>query len=183
MKVKDIVMAAAQALGFAEGVETYFDGKSETLKREAELLLACFNRVECSLALEYLPLYAEDELLTVTERLEFSSFTYSPVRILSVEDGEGNPVKYKLYPKYLKVQAGHCKVTYTYTPNEKGIDEESDFSLLTGDSMFIHGTLAEYCAAEGRFEEAAIWDKKYKEGIEAAFRGKACKRLSSRRWV
>ena len=145
MKVKDIVLAAAKALGLYDGVVAYFDNGEETLKREAELLLACFNRVECSLALEYLPLYAEDELLTVTERLEFSSFTYSPVRILSVEDGEGNPVKYKLYPKYLKAQAGHCKVTYTYTPNEKGIEEESDFSLLTSETLFVHGVLAEYC--------------------------------------
>lgn len=183
MKVKDIVLAAAQTLGFHEGVTAYFDRGEETFKREAELLLACFNRVECSLALEYLPLYAEDELLTVTERLEFSSFTYSPVRILSVEDGEGNPIKYKLYPKYLKAQAGICKVTYTYTPDEKGIDGESDYTLLTADSLFVYGVLAEYCMSEGQFEEASVWDKKYKEGIEAAFCGRTCKRLRSRRWV
>lgn len=183
MKVKDIVLAAAQSLGIYEGVAAYFEGTNGTLKREAELLLSCFNRVECSLALEYLPLYAEDELLTVTDRVDFSSFQYSPVRILSVEDGEGNPVKYKLYPTFLKAQAGHCKVIYTYTPNEKGIEEDSDFTLLTGESMFVHGTLAEYCVAEGRFEEASIWEKKYKAEIEAAFRGRTCKRLSSRRWV
>ena len=183
MKVKDIIYAAAQALGFKEGVEGYFERGEEALKREAELLLACFHHTESSLALEYLPLYAEDELLAVTGRLEFSAFTYAPVRILGVEDGEGNPVKYKLYPQYIKAQSGLCKVTYTYTPNKKGIDEESDFTLLTAESMLMHGVLAEYCTAEGRFEEASVWEKKYKEGIEAAFRGRVCKRLSSRRWM
>lgn len=183
MKVKDIVFAAAKTLGLYEGVAAYFDEGESTLEREAELLLDCFNRVENSLALEYLPLYAEDELLTVTNRLEFSSFTYAPVRILGVEDAEGNPVKYTLYPKYLKAQVGHCKVTYTYTPDKKEIDGESDFALLTAESLFVYGVLTEYCMAEGRFEESSLWEKKYKEAIEAAFKTRTCKRLSSRRWV
>lgn len=183
MKVKDIVLAAAQTLGLYEGVAAYFDEGKTELEREAKLLLACFNRVECSLALEYLPLYAEDELLAVTNRVEFAALNYSPVRILGVEDGQGNPVNYKLYPKYLKAQAGICKVTYTYTPNEKDIDEESDFSLLAAEPTLVYGVLTEYCTAEGRFEEASVWDKKYKEAVEAAFKTRACKRLSSRRWV
>lgn len=183
MKVKEIVYAAAKALGLHEDVKAYFETGEETLKREAELLLACFNRTESTLALEYLPLYAEDEILAQTGRLEFSVFTYSPVRILGVEDASGNPVKYKLYPKYLKAQAGICKVTYTYTPDEKGIDGESDFAALATSSLLIYGVLAEYCAAEGRFEESALWEKKYKEAVEGIFRTRVCKRLSSRRWV
>ena len=159
MKVKDIVFAAAQTLGLYEGVAAYFnEGKTE-LEREAELLLACLNRVECALALEYLPLYAEDELLAVTNRVEFASLKYSPVRILGVEDGAGNPVKYKLYPKYLKAQAGICKVTYSYTPDEKSMEDESDFAALATNSLLIYGVLAEYCAVEGRFEESAVWEK------------------------
>ncbi len=183
MKVKDIVLSAAQTLGIEEGVAAYFEEGIETLKREGELLLACFNTVECGLALEYLPLYAEDELLTPTKRLEFSSFTYAPVRILSVADQEGNAVAYTLYPKYLNAQAGRLKVTYTYTPDKKGIDGESDFSLLVADTLFIYGVLTEYCMAEGRFEEASVWDKKYKEAIESIVRTRSCKRLNSRRWV
>lgn len=183
MKVKDIVLSAAQVLGIQEGVASYFDGSAETFKREGELLLACFNAVECGLALEYLPLYAEDELLTPTKRLEFSSFTYAPVRILNVADQKGNAVAYTLYPKYLNAQVGRLKVTYTYTPDKKDIDGESDFSLLVADTLFVYGVLAEYCMAEGRFEEASEWDKKYKEAIESVIRTRSCKRLSSRRWV
>ena len=184
MKVKDTVLGAAKLLGLEEGISAYFDGGDETLKREAELLVACFNMVECGLALDYLPLFAEDELLTVTDRLEFSAFTYAPVRILKVEDEEGRSVKYTLYPQYLKAErSGRLKVTYTYTPDKKDIEGDSDFCLLVSEHLFVYGVLAEYCMAEGRFEEASVWDKKYKEAIEAVFRTRKCKRLSSRRWV
>ena len=183
MKVKDIVLVAARTLGIYHGVSAYFEEEDSSLEREANLLLSCFNRVECALALEYVPLYAEDELLTIADILEFSALNYAPVRILGVTDAEGNPLPYKIYPKYIKVQAGHCKVTYTYTPNEKKIDEESDFGVLSANSLFVYGVLTEYCMAEGRFEESATWEKKYKESIEALFRMRSCKRLKSRRWV
>ena len=60
MKVKDIVLVAARTLGIYHGVSAYFEEEDSSLEREANLLLSCFNRVECALALEYVPLYAED---------------------------------------------------------------------------------------------------------------------------
>ena len=183
MKVKDIVLSVAQALGFKEGVSAYLQEGDKTYEREAELILACFNRVEGGLALEYVPLYAEDELLLSMDRVEYSSLSYSPVRIVGVEDGAGNPVKYKLFPKYIKAQSGKIKVIYTYTPNAKGMDDDSDFTARVTQTVFVHGILAEYCMAEGRFEEANYWDKKYKKGIETTFLGKPCVRLATRRWV
>ncbi len=183
MKVKDVVLAAAKIIGLHENVAAYFDGESQTLKREAELLLECFNRVESSLALEYLPLYAEDELLTADDQVEYSSLTYAPVRILSVVNGLGEVVKFKLHPKYLKAQAGRLKITYTYTPDVKTIEDDSDFNVLASQSMLVHGVLAEYCMAEGRLDEAAVWDKKYKDAVKTLFERQSCTRLGSRRWI
>lgn len=183
MKVKDVVLSAAASLGLQEGVCAFFNGEDSSLQREAELLLECFNRVEKSLALEYLPLYAEDSLLTVRDELEYSALTYAPVRILGVKNGAGESIPYKIYPTYLKAQAGLLKITYTYTPDSKSIDDDSDFTMFTAPSMFVHGVLAEYCLSEGRLTESLAWEKKYKEGIESAFRGKKYKRLNSRRWI
>ncbi len=183
MKVKDIVYSAAKSLGVYEEIAAYFEKGEETLKREGELLLECFNRVESALALEYLPLYAEDTVLTVQDRLEYSALKYSPVRILGVENGAGEGVNYKLCATYLKAPAGKLKVTYSYTPDKKDIEGDSEFNLQTAPAMLTHGVLAEYCTAEGRLQEAAAWEKKYKEGIAAAFRGQASRRIGSRKWV
>ncbi len=183
MKVKEVVLAAARMLGLEEGVAAYFEEGTETLAREAKLLLECFNRVEQGLALDYLPLYAEEEFLMATDEVEYSALTYSPVRILAVTDGAGVGVKYKLYPKYLKAQSGKLKIAYTYTPTTKGIEEDSDYTLRAADCMFTHGVLTEYCLAEGRLDESLFWDKKYKEELKAAFRSQKCRRLRARRWI
>ncbi len=183
MKVKDIVYSAARSLGLYEGVAAYFEEGVGALKREAELLLECFNRVEGSLALEYLPLYAEDTVLTVSDRMEYSALSYSPVRILCVENGAGERVKYKRYATHLKAPAGMLKVTYSYTPDQKELGDDCEFSLDTSGSMLAHGVLAEYCTAEGRLQDAAAWEKKFKAGLAAAFKGQSSKRIGSRRWV
>ena len=72
---------------------------------------------------------------------------------------------------------------YAYSPTEKNIDKESDYQTAVSERLFLYGMAAEYCLAEGEFEAAGIWDKKYKEAIAAAYRLRPVKRLRSRRWV
>ncbi len=183
MTVKEIVLLAAKIIGIGEGVEAYFDGESNEMKRQAERLVASFHLAECSLALDYVPLHAEDEVYAMSGRVEFSMLTNAPVRILGVADTYGNPLAYTLYSTYVKTEAGLVKVHYTYTPKEKDIDEESDFQFGSTDSILAYGTLAEYCLGEGMTVEAAEWDRKWKDLIATMYHTAQCKRLSSRRWV
>ena len=183
MKVKDVVLIAARTLGIQEGVSAYFEGTSTEMKRQAEQLLSCFHLAECALAMDYVPLHAEDEVYSVSGRVEFSKLAYSPVRILGVTDTRKNPLAYTLYSKYLKTDAGYVLVSYTYTPNFKTAEEECDFDLALGDGVLVYGTLSEYCLAEGLVEEAAAWDKKVKDSLESLYHTRKCKRLGSRQWI
>ena len=127
ISVKAVVRATAQTLGVAEGVEDYLAGKdTEAGKRDTELLLQCFNRVENELALDYLPLLAEDEMLASTGVVRYAELTYPAVRVFCVEDGDGESLKYTLFPDRLETSAGKVKVVYAYNPTEKTIDGESD---------------------------------------------------------
>lgn len=183
MKVKDVVLSAANVLGIKKGVAAYFNGESTELEREAELLLNCFNNVESSLAFDYLPLYAEDTVRTATGILEFSELTYSPVRVVSVADDLGNAASFEIFPKYLRLEPGRYRLTYTYAPNLKTIDGESDYGTLSCNSLLVYGVLSEYCLAEGRYPDADAWDKKYKRAIESTYQMGRGTVLSSRRWV
>ena len=183
MKVKDIVLLAAKILGIGEGVEAYFAKESNEMERQAERLVACFHLAECSLALDYVPLHAEEEIYAMSGRLNFSDLKNSPVRILGVADAYGNPLAYTIYSTYVKTEAGIVKVHYTYTPKEKKVDEESDFHLNSTDSILVYGTLAEYCLGEGMTTEAAEWDRKWKDLIATVYHTAQCKRLGARRWV
>lgn len=183
MTVKEVVLLAATELGIADDVQAYIESESGAGERETKLLVECFNIVENELALDYLPLYAEEELCTETGAILFSQLGDSAVRILRVEDEWGNGLKFSLFPVYLKTQPGKVKVTYTYTPKRKELNGSSDFVLQASPRLLAHGIAAEYSLATGRFEEAAIWDKKYKDGIQAAYKAAPCKKMRSRRWA
>ncbi|MBQ8296095.1 MAG: hypothetical protein IJX87_06685 [Clostridia bacterium] len=191
MTVKDVVALAAKELGTYEELESFLagdtgeatEGGTGDAKAQVNLLVDCFNLVENELALDYLPLFAEDEIKSNTGTIEFSALKRAAVRIVRVTDQWGNGVKFRLFPSYLKTQPGTVSVRYTYTPEKKSLEDESDYRLHVSERMFAYGIAAEYSLAMGRFEEAAIWDKKYKDSIEAAYRAQPCERIRSRRWV
>ena len=105
------------------------------------------------------------------------------MRVVEVRDSFGNAVSYRLFPEYLKTQAGKITVRYAYTPAEKFFPDHSDFTLFASVRLFAYGMASEYWTANGLFEEGAVWDKKYKEAIAAAYRSKPAKRIASRRWA
>lgn len=184
MTVKECMELAAVHLGIEEPITTYFAEKGTAEdEKKATLLLTCFNIVENELALDYFPLVAEDTVETDGGVVDFSALQNDAVRITKVTDEWGNSAAFQLFSSYLKTQPGKVCVTYTYTPKKKTTDEKSDFYTAVSVRLISYGMAAEYAMATGLFEDAAVWDKKYKEGIRAAYRLQKCKRIRSRRWV
>ncbi len=184
ISVKATLLAAAQALGIAEEVRKFLDGEDTVSgEKNFSLLLTCFNRVENELALDYLPLMAEDELVTATGVVEYSALSENAVRIFCVEDEQGNSLKFKLFPRCLKTKVGRVKIVYAYTPTEKTVEEESEFTTGVSERLFVYGIAAEYSLAVGDLNAANVWDKKFREGARAAYRLRPCKKISSRRWI
>ena len=185
MTVKEILLAAANELGVGEKVEAYLAGKSTDTEGEtiAKALLRCFNLVENEVALDYLPLLAEEELETEMGVVYYSALSREAARVIGVWDEWGNSASFTLFPDYLKTQPQKVLVRYTYLPKEKSFDDESDFVLNASVRLFAYGVAAEYALASGLFEEAALWEKKYKDAIKAAYSSKTVRRIRSRRWA
>lgn len=183
MTVKEAILLAADEIGVGERVRAYFENNAETGKKETETLLRCFNIVENELALDYLPLYAEEDVFAETGAVRYAELTRPAVRILRVTDEWGNAVPFKLFPEYLKTQPGKIKIVYTYTPKEKMAEESSDYILQASPRLFAYGMASEYCFACGLYEEGGAWDKKYKDALAAAYRSRPSKVMRSRRWA
>ncbi len=184
IKVKDAVLEAAKYAGVEKEVASYLDGSFSSLGEEAAcLLLSCFQAVENELARDYLPLLAEDELVTATGVVEYAALEKAPARVLCVEDEWGNSQKYKLFPSFLKTKAGKVKIIYAYAPSRKELEGESDYKTGVSLQLFAYGMAAEYFLVTGETESASAWDKKYKDAVRAAYRVQPCKRLRSRRWI
>ncbi len=182
--VKDAVKETAQSVGLGEEVEVYLGGSATAVGENAvKLLLRCFERVENELALDYLPLLAEDEVVSGTGVVNYADLKKPAARILCVENEWGESLKYKLFPTYLKTTAGKLKIIYAYAPRVKTIEEASEYDTLVSKRLLVYGMAAEYLLAVGELNGARLWDKKYKEGVQAAYKLGACKRLRSRRWI
>ena len=181
--VKDAIVLTAELLEIQERVNDSINGSNSIGDGDVENLLRCFNLIENELALDYLPLYQEEEIDTKTGAVYFSELRSSPVRIMRVEDEWGNSCPFKLFPDYLKTQAGKIVVRYSYLPKEKTINEQSDFVLQVSTRLFAYGMASEYTLSCGRFEEAVIWDKKYKDAISATYKSNPSRKIKARRWV
>ena len=183
MTVKEILLAAAMQLNVLDEVEAYLSNNSKNGEEQAKALLRCFNLVENEVALDYLPLLAEEEIETETGVIYYSSLSREAARVIGVWDEWGNKAPFTLFPDYLKTQPQKVLVRYTYLPKEKSFKDESDFSVQASVHLFAYGVAAEYALASGLFEEAAVWDKKYKEAIKAAYSAKPSRHIQSRRWA
>lgn len=181
MTVKEILLASAELLQL-DDVVAQLRGTGEESEK-TDVLLQCFNLVENELALDYLPLYAETEVETETGVVNYTSLPHAVVRILRVQDEGGNALSFKLFPSYIKASCGKLKIGYTYAPTAKTLLGSSDYVLQASVRLFAYGIAAEYTLLTGMFEESAVWDKKYKDAIEAAYRSCPCRVLRSRRWA
>lgn len=183
MTVSDVMIMAAVQLGIGDKVKAYVNGTSSLYKAQGDLLLQCFNLVENELALDYIPLMKQEILAVSDGKISYDAFTSDVVRIVKVVDEHGESVPFKLFAAYMEVDAERVSVTYAYTPKPKTVTEESDFQAFVSERLFSYGMAAEYCMATGLYEEAVVWDKKYKEGIEAARRLARGGKIASRRWA
>lgn len=182
MKVKECVEKAAMLLGIAEEVCAYLEQGDAQGQEQTERLVKCFNLVENELALDYLPLFAEQKVANGQGKVDLLLLQKSAVRIVGVKNEAGERVKFRLFPTYLEAPTGDLTILYSYTPSEKALDGESDYATLST-RLFGYGMAMNYALIMGLYEEASVWDKKYKEALEAAYRIRGAAAVRSRRWV
>ena len=182
MLVKNILLGAAAHMGILEKVGPSIEMSAPPCA-ESELLLRCYNLVENEVALDYIPLICEDTFETDTGVVYYTQLSQKIVRVIGVKDGAGNDISFTIFPEYVKGQAGKMTVRYAYMPVEKTIDSEVEFKTRVSERLLVYGVITEYKLAGGYFEEASVWDAKYKDAVAAAYRAKPSKRISARRWV
>ena len=86
--------------------------------------------------------------------------------VLAVYDVYDNKLEFKLLPFYVKTKPDAVKVEYTYLPPEYTLDETIAYDeKLIPMRVIAYGVTAEYSLISGRFDEASIWDRRYKNSV------------------
>lgn len=136
--------------------------KSNYLSIPDNELLTIFNLIEQELALEYFSLYSNEEWGNYP-KVYYKEFSKRPIRITSCEN-----TTYQLHEQYIitKNKKPLGRVEYQYLPDEKihitDLTEYDDTFLY----IYMYGIISEYYLQQGNYDEAYIWNMKYKTAIQ-----------------
>ncbi len=181
-RVKEILSAAADLIGRSDLAR---EAESESSSsEELSLLLRCFNIIQNEVALDYFQLKRQDNFIVRTNKISYTELYETPTAILGVTRAEtGEPVPYEVFPDYIALNVQDVlTVTYTYAPQDKKLTDSVVKAPCVSVRLLAYGTAAEFLLACGRFSEAAVLDKRYREAISAAASVKTPLKVRARRW-
>jgi hypothetical protein len=165
MTVRDILKESALLMGeesLAIKIEQKKESEDEEINRKVNLLLTSYNAVQNDIALNYQPLETSVEVKDKSIAIE--SLNPYPIKILAVYDENGNKIPFKVDDGIVYAKSKCAKIRYNYIPKDCGI--EDDFAYLNqsvGKWAFTYGVSAQYCLSEGRYEESANWESRYRQ--------------------
>lgn len=167
--VKGVVQLAAKLLGVQDAVDSYLKGSvTDSIKRIVEGLVCCFNTVENEVAVDYVPILCEEQVESVDGFVEYAALSRPVAYVVSICGEGGKEVDAKCLATNISVAVGTYTVRYAVVPSEKGFEDDSEYGVGVFERLLAYGVAAEYCLHKGMYEEAAVWEKKYRMAIEAA---------------
>lgn len=183
MSVKDIIILACdftenQELGQALTNSSTLDDEQLLLQ---ENLVKCFNLVNNEIASEYIPIIKCERVKPQDFKVEFSNLSNKVLQIISVRDTFGRKVRFKVYDNYLMAFASSVDIIYQTLPDTLLIT--SEFNSTLPDRVYAYGVAREYYFQQTLFDEADIWEDRFKNSLSVLQRKKSETKIPQRRWL
>lgn len=157
------------------------EGSAEVIKN-VELLLKCVGLVLGTISTEYVKLKDSTYVYTNDGRIKYSDLSDNYVySIVSVEDDYGS-VSFSDYNSEICVSNfGKYKVTYLYTISD--IDYNTDVSIYRLPIRTMsYGVASEYLYITKLYDDASIWDTRFKSSMLNLLSNKKHRYIRPRRW-
>lgn len=198
--LKDLIYAVASYLRM-DDVCDYLDSLNQeetgiivtdsetflTEPKEIKLLTNLTNLVLGQILREYMPLYTEEIVSSNANcEISFSSFSKKVNQIINVSFVDGLNSTFRIFPEYIKVGSPQEKyvVKYSYLPEEiTNFNAPIEKPISLSENTIALGVCAEYCLIEMLYDEADMWEAKFKESLQNTIRKLREKRLPSRGWI
>lgn len=178
MKVKNIIKTACNFVGNDDIVTSIENGSQN---ERIDNILKLFNLVRNEVVSEYMPMLAREAFEVKDLKVSFSSFAKKPLEIMSVKDKLGRNVKYKSFPDHFMTQASKVFVTYSFLPEDATLEDEIEDCLP--ERVYAYGLARECLLQEGMFEDAEIFEIRFKNSLKIFTRKKSEIILPRRRWI
>lgn len=187
MNLVNIIKSASKMLSVEE-LEGYPEiSEEEYVEKLKKLMIYCINETISDLTLNYFPLIVEQTVEPNGDIIPYSSLTSSPTRIYAVFNTTMHSLKFRLLSNGIKLVDSEQKVIIRYGIAPQVVNEQTQditgINVQISEYMLALGTAREFCLNRGRYNEASIFEQKFKDAIENAKIPKKSLHLKSRAWL
>lgn len=182
MLVKDIILKVCDLLEKPELADAINSSEQLTQEQneEVEKFVKCLNLVRNEVATEMIPNAKMETILTEDGRIDFQTLSSDVIEILSVKDGMGNSINYDSFPDHILTTEGKVKIKYNASPEE--LNYSSEFSSTLPQRVWAYGVVREYYFIQSLYQDASVWDERFKNSIQALTSKKSETVIPRRRW-
>lgn len=188
MTIKSILKTACLFLNKEDLCEKIdvedFDSLSEAYKSQINFLLKCLNLTYQEIASDYIPLLKKESISFVDGEILLSSLSKKFLEVVSLRSKNGEKVKYKIYPDYIEANIDEADMVYKYLPsNLTSLSSTIEtFANRVSEITLAFGVAMEYCFINGLHEDAAVWERRFKDALFIRSSKKNNIKLPVRRW-
>lgn len=183
MNVKEIIKIASLFVNVQEEVEQAIN--AEETNNELKMLLNCLNLTLSEIADDYLPILNQETVYIDSNQLFLDDLSKPCKEIISIKlsDGKKN-IKFTQYEEYVYVNAkGYVDIVYSTTINNVQLNSTINQFPCISSKCIALGTASEYCYINGFYEEAEMWDKRFKDTLQVECRKKKEIVMPKRWWL
>ncbi len=167
MKVEDVLTEVLVRLGDRDKYDINNLPQDDS---EINTIVKCINMIVSEIASDYLPVEFSEEVEAVNGIIPYDSLSK---RLINLKKITKNNMKIgaKMYPNEIVAdKSGNVIVEYMYMPDAVKLGDTIDISPKITTMLIVYGALGEYCLLQGRYEDSALYDKRYREMLKVACR-------------
>ena len=190
MTTKQVLSLASMFLGKEELLECEYFTKqadynlTETEEKELDYLKRCLYLITNEISTDYLSIYAEKTVGFSNGEIALSDIDSSIYEIVKITDVNGKNIRFKIYDNTIYANANKAIIKYTKFAKNVDLDGEcEDFSGRIPDRVLAYGVAMEYSFVSSLFDDATIWENRYKNALLVLSNKKQNIIMPKRRWV
>lgn len=189
MNVKEIIKLACTYLQLNDLFETNVLGgvkiPTDYQNKQIDLLLQCVNLTSSVIASDYIKLYKTKMFKTEDGILQYSQIGPEIInQIHSVKNKTGDILVFKTFADNIKTAKGDIFVNYSYLPEPVLLsDSIADFNIKISPRVFAYGVASEYSFIKSVYDDASIWENRFKTALMMAGTKKSGIKIAPRRWL
>lgn len=189
MKAKEIIKNVCIYLGKEELLSSsFFEENGNELspinQKDLDLMLKCLNMITEEISMEYLPLTKTKQVQLVNGAINVYDIDPSIQEVLSVKSMAGRTLRYSIIANKLICLASKVEVTYKVYPDEIDINGNAEsFDGKLSARVLAYGVASEYCFLQMLYDDAALWESRFKNALMVASRKKGELRLKVKGWL